>query len=348
LASLFLYVIRKLLHPLARIDRAVRRARLSEFWLSLLRRYRHVLRQEQVEWIIKSKEEGRMKNRDIASLQGVSVSRVQQLHREYRRTGEVPVPKRAGRPKSPPLNEGEKREVREAFQRFRMCACYLEKALLSQGAHINHNRIHMFLREEGLALEEPHKRRRRKWIRYEREFSNSLWHTDWHEIDDPRWKDQWLICYEDDASRLITGYGVYPTLTSSYSVEVLDRAIKRYGRPKSILSDHGSTFYGVESVAREKGLTEFEKYLLREKITLITGRVDHPQTNGKMEKFFDIFERKVEFFPSVEDFMNWYNCVRPHGAFDISNLETPIKVFHDRMAERSLVTDPDGLIRGVE
>jgi hypothetical protein len=37
----------------------------------------------------------------------------------------------------------------------------------------------------------------------------------------------------------------------------------------------------VESVAREKGLTEFEKYLLKSKIKFITGRVDHPQQVGK-------------------------------------------------------------------
>jgi putative transposase len=343
------YLIRELLHPLARIDRAVKRARLSEFWLSLMRKYRHVLRQDQVEWIVKSKEEGRMKNSEIARLQEISVSRVQQLSREYRRTGAVPVLKKAGRPKSPPLTEDERREVVEAYQRFRMCACYLQMALSSQGIHINHNRIHRVLREEGISVEEPHKSKRRKWIRYEREFSNSLWHADWHQIKDERWRGQWLIAYEDDASRLITGYGVYPTLTSSYSVEVLDRAIKRYGRPKSILSDHGSTFCGVESKERERGLTEFERYLLREKVRFIMGRAYHPETNGKVEKFFDIFEKKVKFFSSIDEFMDWYDCVRPHGAFDISKLETPIKVFHDRLAEKSLLMDPDVLIReGVE
>ena len=96
-------------------------------------------------------------------------------------------------------------------------------------------------------------------------------------------------------------------MTSPYSMEVLVGAIKKYGKPKSILSDHGSTFYAVESVAREKGLTGFEKHLLKSKITFITGRVNHPQTNGKIEKFFDIFEKKVKFFPSIEAFMDSYN-----------------------------------------
>ncbi|MFP3295941.1 MAG: hypothetical protein RXN81_07450 [Caldisphaera sp.] len=34
-------------------------------------------------------------------------------------------------------------------------------------------------------MNEPKKWRRKKWIRYEREYSNSLWHVDWHEIKNP-------------------------------------------------------------------------------------------------------------------------------------------------------------------
>ncbi|MHB8565627.1 MAG: hypothetical protein ACYC7D_04850 [Nitrososphaerales archaeon] len=108
------------------------------------------------------------------------------------------------------------------------------------------------------------------------------------------------IACEDDSSRFITGFGVHETLTSQYSVLALESAIKEYGKPASILSDHGSTFYAVESERREKGMTEFEKCLLKHKIRFILGRVNHPQTNGKIEKFFDIFEKKVKYFPSIE------------------------------------------------
>ena len=275
-----------------------------------------------------------MKNADIARTQGISARRIRQLCSEYRRTGVVPVLGRPGRPKSPPVTDGERDAIRSAYEKYRLCACYLERALLAQGVRINHRRIHQVMREEGLALNEPRKQRRRKWIRYEREHSNSLWHVDWHKVKDPRWKDRWLVAYEDDASRFIVGHGVYPTLTSPWSVEVLDGAIKKYGKPKAVLSDHGSTFYAVESVAREKGLTAFEKYLLKSRIRFITGRVDHPQTNGKVEKFFDIFEKKARFFPSIGAFMEWYNAVRPHGAFDLSKLETPVQMFYRKKEDR--------------
>ena len=66
-------------------------------------------------------------------------------------------------------------------------------------------------------------------------------------------KGLWLIVYKDDSSRFIVGYGVYPTPTSKYSVDVLMKAINMYGKPEEILSDHGTTFYGVESDEREKG-----------------------------------------------------------------------------------------------
>ncbi len=350
-SSNFLYVIRKLLHPLARIDRIVRKSILSDFWKSVWRKYRcngmAKLDDSKVAWIIKSKAEGRLTNRDIADAVAVSISRVQQLYRIYKRSNCIPKLNKAGR-KRKDISEEERNVIKKLYCIYKANACYLEKILHAHGYSINHNRIHRILVQEGLALIEERKHVRKKWIRYEREYSNSLWHADWHCIKDPRWRDQWLICYEDDASRLITGYGVNSTPTSEYSVKVLDSAIARYGKPAAMISDHGSTFYAVESDKRDKGLTEFEIYLLKNKIRFIVGRVRHPQSNGKIEKFFDIFESKIRYFSSIDEFMYWYNCIRPHGAFDISKLETPIKMFYARMPQREMLMDPSLLLRVVE
>jgi len=64
---------------------------------------------------------------------------------------------------------------------------------------INHIKINSLLKQNELAMSEPKKWQRKKLIKYEREYSNSLWHVDWHEIKDPRWKGLWLIVYEDDS-----------------------------------------------------------------------------------------------------------------------------------------------------
>jgi len=76
---------------------------------------------------------------------------------------------------------------------------------------------------------------------------------------------------------------VYEEDSFKYPVDVLMKAISMYGRPEQILSDHGTTFYAVESDEREKGLTDFEKFLI-----------------------------KVKFFNSADEFMNWYNFIRLH------------------------------------
>ena len=120
----------------------------------------------------------------------------------------------------------------------------MEKLLDNQGVHIPHNRIHRILKEEGLAIDEPRKQRRRKWIRYERRYSNSLWHADCFEEK----LDQMIILFEDDASRFITGYGVFRNATARNSIFVLEKAIQCYGIPKQLMTDHGVQF---ASLSRE-------------------------------------------------------------------------------------------------
>ncbi len=47
----------------------------------------------------------------------------------------------------------------------------------------------------------------------------------------------------DDASRLITGYGVFDEATSENAIKVIKEAMNNYGKPESILTDRGTQFY---------------------------------------------------------------------------------------------------------
>jgi putative transposase len=91
---------------------------------------------------------------------------------------------------------------------------------------------------------------------------------------------------------------------------------------------------------KRKGLTKFAVLLLRNHIRQILGRVSHPQTNGKIEKLFDEFERKVKFFNSVEEWVNWYNVIRPHGALSLS---TSCRAYYARMPQYESLMDPSML-----
>lgn len=99
----------------------------------------------------------------------------------------------------------------------------------------------------------------------------------------------------------------------------------------------------MEARERERGLTEFEKYLLRNHIRQILGRINHPQTNGKIEKWFDTFEKKIKFFSSIDGCVSWYNTIKPHGALD---LKTPVKAYYEKMPQLDALMDPSLLERG--
>ena len=83
---------------------------------------------------------------------GVTVQRVNQVYSEYIRTGKVPeIGKKTGRP-TIPLQEWETKLVKEAYAKYRVCASTLEKLIdRDYGKHIQHNRIHRIMVQEGLA-----------------------------------------------------------------------------------------------------------------------------------------------------------------------------------------------------
>ena len=141
------------------------------------------LTEKKVRYIMRHKRRGKS-NREIAFEMRVSVSTVKRVwsywltHREY-----LPIRKRGRKVKE--LSEKEKEIISEAKMKYKLGARRLEKVIEQvYGIHIHHNRVHKYLLEEGLAKEEPRKKRRRKpYIRYEREHSMSAAHIDWFEKD---------------------------------------------------------------------------------------------------------------------------------------------------------------------
>ncbi len=263
---------------------------------------------------------------------GVSEVWVKKLWRRYRLDGAMPELRRPGR-KPIEISEEEKVRIVKAYNEHGVCAIILEHII-----RIPHNRIHRVLREMGLAMEEPKKRVKKKWIRYERTYSNSLWHTDWKLLEGKGW----LIAYLDDASRFILAYGLFPEATSEHSVEVLKEAIRKHGKPASILTDRGIQFYANEAEEREKGLTVFERYLVENEIRQMLSRVSHPQTNGKIERFFRTVEDKLPWLNNnLDQLIRWYNTKRPHMSLNLDVIETPYQAYLRKMPKDGIVIDEE-------
>ena len=152
----------------------------------------------------------------------------------------------------------------------------------------------------------------------------SLWHTDWKQLD----SREWWIAYEDDASRLITRYGVFQEATAQNTIRVIEQAIDKYGSPHEILTDRGTQFYASEGERKEKGISQFEAYLAEKGIRHILSRVNHFQTNGKLERFYGVYDQKRHQFKSIDEYVHWHNEVKPHLSL---NFDTPIKVFYRKL-----------------
>jgi putative transposase len=276
----------------------------------------------QLRWIIRQRRAGELSVYQIARQQGITPRYVRMLHRRYQGVPDYYICKirlkKCGR-KPKALTRHEIDGIMSAKREYPdMGAVSIEKILRSKGISISHNRIHQYFKANALANTEPKKGRRRKYVRYERHYSNSLWHTDWHET-----KLGNLIAFLDDHSRFIVSYGIYRNATTNNSLKAYYEAIDKYGIPKQLMSDHGTQFC-KDPEYNYKFRNEIEKRGTQH----ILARVKHPQSNGKMERFFYTFERLMKYFDDVDKAVEYYNFKRPHMSLERDGKSiTPYEAF---------------------
>lgn len=157
--------------------------------------------------------------------------------------------------------------------------------------------------------------------RFERSEPNQLWQMDgkgeYHASDG--------TCYPlsilDDHSRYAVGLYGLTAFTAEAVYPCLVRTFDRYGLPEALLMDHGSVWW---STTNGYGLTWLSVRLIEQEIALLYGRVGHPQTQGKVERFHRTLNEAIrhrgkpaqlEQWPAVlEEFRTVYNERRPHEA----------------------------------
>ena len=332
------------------------------------------LDEDKVRWIIREKRKGELTGRQIAETMGVSDIWVKKLWARYRhaKPAEIAYPLPMGRPPNGLHGRREHSAVLSARCSLRNgSGCVKDHMTGMLGTNIPHRTIHAIMKESGDSAPDKSKSGQRKWVRYERRHSNSMWHTDYKLLDDGRW----FIAYQDDASRFIVGFGVFEEATGKHAVEVLKDAISRHGKPASVLTDHGSQFYANEKEAAARGEAEFEKELVALGIKHILARVNHPQTNGKLERFHGELQRKLPGFiassparavrarpgapvhvggPFCADaprdpvavLVDWHNG-KPHRSLDWKNHETPAQAYVRKAAPDGEAVDEDAQSDGL-
>ena len=252
----------------------------------------------------------------------ISIRRVNQVWKQYQLIGEIPkIGKNNGRPKKP-IEEWEIQMVKQAYEKYRVSASTLEKCIeRDYGKHIYPNKIHKILLMLGYAKKKDKKDIRKKdWIRYGRRHSLTAVHIDWFYDG-----EQWAFAVIDDASRKILSLVECNSPTTEKSIDGMEEALK-HGHIKQCICDHGSQF-----ISNIGGDSKFRDFLEKKGIKQILCRIKHPQSNGKIEKWFDTYRLHRNAFETKEEFLYRYNEVRPHRSLDFETLETPQQAFVRKM-----------------
>jgi transposase InsO family protein len=228
-----------------------------------------------------------------------------------------------GRPNRP-ITQLERRLTMQAYKHYRVCADTLERLIeRDHKIHIPHNRIHKILVDMELAKQlQKRVKRKLNWIRYQRRHSLTAVHIDWHFCAKER---IWVFAVIDDASRKILALLECAARSTDSSIRGMELALK-HGQIRQCISDHGAEF-----ISNLGGKSKFAGFLARHGIKQILCKIKHPQSNGKVEKWFHLYDTHRWHFSTADKFVIWYNEVRPHRSLKFEILETPEMAFQRKM-----------------
>jgi len=197
------------------------------------------------------------------------------------------------------------RRIRDVMARF-------------QGLGVSETTVRRILHEEGLLerVAEPIAKPGPTEHRFERAEPNQLWQSDIFTFLLRRHHRLYVTAFMDDYSRYVVSLVVAHHQRAPLVLEALARGIAEYGAPREVLTDQGRQYVSW------RGHTDFEEELGRQGIRHIKSRPHHPQTLGKIERFWktlwdEFLSRTV--FADFEDcqrrmglFVQAYNFRRPH------------------------------------
>jgi len=289
------------------------------------------LNEDMVAWICREMDRRELSVWRIAKHSKVTKQWVYELYSRFKASGNYPLPLKCGR-KPKPLSEEVKERIKREYAEHPYGAVKMQEHLKKTGVGVSHNKIHAVLLKNGLAKHDVKKQKKRKWVRYERKKFNSLWHSDWTELDCKQ-----LILYEDDATRLITGYGLFNSATAELSLQVFALAVEKWGRPRQLLTDNGAQFCNTHD---NKDKTHaFHGAVLKAGCDHIFTRKSHPQCNGKLEKLNHTISLLYKHYGNdLDKAVKMYNEKRIHMSLG-NPWMTPLEAY-ELKKQKGLIYEP--------
>jgi len=170
---------------------------------------------------------------------------------------------------------------------------------------LGHTTINKILNKNKLANPNKNRKKRIKYIRWQRDHPNSLWQMD---VSDQKIKDKYCFAVMDDCSRYCLGLFALNNTSTLIITKLLDDLIKVHGKPREVLTDNGSVF-GLRSKH-----SKFDRWCNKRSIKHIRTAIHSPTTTGKIERFFQTLGNELKFCRDAEHFRMRYNHFRPHTS----------------------------------
>jgi transposase InsO family protein len=275
--------------------------------------------------------EGRSQG-EVARAYGVSQGWVSRLVARYRAEGEAAFEPRSRRPKTSP------RAIPKSTAGL---ITGLRKDLAGQGLdagpqtiawHLEHHHrirvspatISRYLARAGLVVPEPSKRPRSSYLRFEAELPNECWQADFTHYPLAGGAGTEILTWLDDHSRYALSVTAWHRVTGPVVLATFRATMTAHGPPASTLTDNGMVFTTRLS-GGQGGRNGFEHELRRRGIIQKNGRPNHPQTQGKAERFQQTLKNWLAaqhpqpadlaaLQPLLDAFTSYYNTQRPHRS----------------------------------
>lgn len=237
-----------------------------------------------------------MSTKSAAQHFNISERWVKELVRRYAYEGESAYEPRSKRRKTTPRSTPDLVRQRVVDLRQDLSTQGLDAGAETIRAHLQleglhapaKTTIHRILRQAQLITDQPLKRPKSSLIRFEAAFPNEMWQADfthWRLADGT---DTAILDFLDDHSRFLISIHAYRRVTGKNVADQFTEACQVHGRPRSTLTDIGLVFttrFTAKGSQDQPAKNHFEKLLQQWDIKQINGSPNHPQTQGKIERF---------------------------------------------------------------
>src|SRR5690349_18530062 len=283
---------------------------------------------------------------EVARAYGVARSWIYTLLARYRAEGEAAFEPRSRRPKSSPSAIAEATVALITGLRKELAGQGLDAGPDTIAWHLEHHHqvrvsaatVARYLARHGLVVPEPRKRPKSSYIRFAAEQPNECWQADFTHYPLASGTGAEILTWLDDHSRLALRVTAWNRVTGPVVLAEFRAAAAKHGPPASTLTDNGMVFTTRLSGGRG-GRNAFEHELRRLGIRQKNGKPNHPQTQGKVERFQQTLKNWLtaqapqpatlaQLQALLDTFTSYYNNRRPHKS--LSGRVTPAAAYAAR------------------